>query len=240
MSSLFISDLHLDPSRPAIVRAFLSFLEQASSADALYILGDFFEVWIGDDDDCEFNRSIIDALKQFTDTGTPCYIMHGNRDFLMGEQFCRDTGCKLLDDPIVIDLYGKQVLLMHGDSLCTLDEKYMEFRREVRDKAWQDDFLGKPLQERRDITNELRNRSKNQTKDKQEDILDVTPEEVVTAMDDAMVDLMIHGHTHRPMIHELSTAQGDSKRIVLGDWYKSGWVLRYEDGGEYSLEEFGI
>lgn len=236
MTTLFISDLHLDSSRPAIARAFLSFLEEhAGQVKALYILGDFFETWIGDDDDDPFHTDIIARLRVFT-RQTPCFIMHGNRDFLIGEQFCELTGCQLLDDPVSVDLYGKQVLLMHGDTLCTEDVDYLAFRKQVRDPAWQQDFLGKPLAERRAIAQHLREASQQAAKTKAVEIMDVTPAEVERVMANAGIELLIHGHTHRPNIHD--NAQG--KRIVLGDWDKQGWVLRCHGADDFSLTSFDL
>jgi UDP-2,3-diacylglucosamine hydrolase len=238
MTTLFISDLHLDPKRPNIVRAFLSFLQdEAQQADALYILGDFFEAWIGDDEDEPFYAPILSALKTLTSDSTPCYIMRGNRDFLIGQNFCAQTGCQLLDDPYLIDLYGKPVLLMHGDSLCTRDEGYMNLRAQIRSGQWQKDFLSKSLSERRAIAQQLRNASKKASQDKASDIMDVTPEEVTNIMAEYNVELLIHGHTHRPAVHSLDN---DKKRIVLGDWYTEGWMLRYPNNGDYQLEQFSI
>jgi UDP-2,3-diacylglucosamine hydrolase len=157
MTTLFISDLHLDPSRPAVTRAFLQLLEQqARSADALYILGDLFEAWIGDDDDAELNLTVIAALKALSDSGVKLYVMHGNRDFLLGEDFCQRTGCQLLSDPSVVNLYGQDVLLMHGDSLCTDDAEYMAFRVQCRNPAWQAPLLAMSLEQRRQFSQQLR------------------------------------------------------------------------------------
>lgn len=243
MSTLFISDLHLDPSRPAVIRAFLDLLKQRAvnaDVDALYILGDFFEVWIGDDDDAELNRSIVEALRELTNTGTPVYIMHGNRDFLIGERFCQESGCQLLADPTVIELYGKPRLLMHGDSLCTRDARYMTFRAEVRSPAWQSVLLSKSVEERRAIAAKLREDSKDHNSNKAEDITDVTPEEVVSALQQHGADLMVHGHTHRPQIHSLSVNNNPATRIVLGDWDQFGWILCYQPDHSFELEKFSI
>ncbi len=241
MTTLFISDLHLDPTRPAVSRAFFELLEgEARSADALYILGDFFEAWIGDDDNTELNQQVAEALKTLTDAGVPCYLMHGNRDFLVGQQFAAQAGCQLLADPSVVELYGKPVLLMHGDSLCTSDQEYIAFRAQVRSPAWQQAVLSKSLEERRALAAQLRANSKDSNSNKAEDIMDVTPEEVVTALNEHQVDLMIHGHTHRPAIHSVPTQQGDATRIVLGDWLEYGWLLRYHNDGQYELDRFAI
>lgn len=241
MTTLFISDLHLDSSRPSISRAFEDFLAtDARKADALYILGDFFEAWIGDDDDSELIQQVANALKALTDTGVPCFIMHGNRDFLMGESFCQRSGCQLLPDPSVVDLYGKPVLLMHGDSLCTEDQEYMAFRAQARSTQWQQQILSLPLPERRALAKQLRASSKEANSNKAEDIMDVTPAEVVSALEETNALLMIHGHTHRPHIHPLSTRDGPATRIVLGDWDDHGWVLRYQSNGQYQLDKFAL
>lgn len=240
MPTLFISDLHLDPSRPAVTRAFLDLLKgEATKADALYILGDFFEAWVGDDDDNPLIAEVSSALKALSDSGTACYIMHGNRDFLIGEAFCLQSGCTLLADPFVAELYGKPVLLMHGDSLCTGDEGYMAFRAQARSPEWQQQILALPLDDRRALAKQLRESSMEANSNKAEDIMDVTPAEVINEMEQAGVDLLIHGHTHRPAIHDLDNP-ASSKRIVLGDWHDTGWLLRYLEDGEYSLEEFAI
>jgi len=237
MSTLFISDLHLDPSRPAVTQALLDFFSnEASQADALYILGDFFEAWIGDDDDTELNQVIIKALKSLTDAGVKTYVMPGNRDFLIGQQFAEQSGCQLLPDPSVVNLYGKSVLLVHGDSLCTGDEQYMQFRAQVRSPQWQQVILSKTLDERRAIAQQLREASGSASSNKADDIMDVTPAAVTESLQQHGVDLMIHGHTHRPAIHALDKG----KRIVLGDWLDYGWVLKYQPNGEYQLDKFEI
>jgi UDP-2,3-diacylglucosamine hydrolase len=241
MTTLFISDLHLDPSRPAVTRAFFDLLRnQASQADALYILGDFFEAWVGDDDDAPMINEVSVALKTLTDSGTACYLMHGNRDFLIGEAFCQRSGCQLINDPSVVELYGKPVLLMHGDSLCTRDEQYMAFRAQARSPEWQQQILSLPLEQRRALAQQLRESSAEANSNKAEDIMDVTPAEVENAMQQAGVALMIHGHTHRPAVHALQLGEQAATRVVLGDWHHSGWLLRYSPQGEYRLEEFAI
>jgi UDP-2,3-diacylglucosamine hydrolase len=235
-ATLFISDLHLDPDRPAIAGLFLKFLEQqALKAEDLYILGDLFETWIGDDNDSEFNRSITDGLNHLVRTGTPVYVMHGNRDFLMGKQFEETSGCKLLPDPTTIDLYGQSVLLMHGDTLCTDDVAYMTFREQVRDPEWQQSFLGKSLAERKAIADGLREISQTETSGKSEDIMDVNTDEVIRILEEFNTGLLIHGHTHRPGTHKYHVRGKDVTRIVLGDWYEQGSVLVVTDQG-YNLK----
>jgi UDP-2,3-diacylglucosamine hydrolase len=238
VSTLFISDLHLDDSRPAVTRAFLHLLRyEAPAAESLYILGDFFEVWVGDDNDSPLIREVIDGLKQLTEKSTPVFIMHGNRDFLLGQQFCRKTGCTLINDPTVIALYNKPVLLMHGDSLCTEDAHYQAFRQQVRSPEWQQQLLEKPLAERLAIAKQLREASMEANSNKAEDILDVTPSEVQTAMKQHNVEVLIHGHTHRPAIHQENPL---NTRIVLGDWDQQGWSLLYHPDGSYELNNFPI
>jgi UDP-2,3-diacylglucosamine hydrolase len=224
--TLFVSDLHLDPERPAVTGLFLDFLaRQAGQADAIYILGDLFEAWIGDDDNSSLNQSVCAGLKQCTDSGTPVYVMHGNRDFLLGERFASQAGCTLLDDPSVIDLYGTPTLLMHGDLLCTDDIEYMKFRETVRDAAWQAELLARPLDERRAMATEMRQASREQTTGKPETIMDVNARTVAETMARYRVRRLIHGHTHRPGIHDLAVEGEPAQRIVLGDWYEQGSLL---------------
>lgn len=226
MSVLFISDLHLEAERPDITRAFLSFLdERARRAEALYILGDFFEAWIGDDGMDAFQRSIAQSLRQVADGGTRIYLMHGNRDFLIGKAFCREAGCTLLPDPSVIDLYGEPVLLMHGDSLCTRDEAYMRLRRWLRNPLTLWVLRHLPLATRHKLARKLRKESRAQTRMKAVDIIDVTPEEVPRVMRRHGVRTLIHGHTHRPAEHPLDIDGQPARRIVLGDWDHQGWAL---------------
>lgn len=232
MASFIISDLHLDESRPDITRAFYDFLEgPAAGADALYILGDFFEVWIGDDDDAPLPREVARHLKTYRDSGTPVYFMHGNRDFLLGENYARRCGAELLQDPCTIELAGEPVLLMHGDSLCTLDREYMAFRQQARNPAWQQALLAKPLEERRQIAAQIRAVSKSMNSRKAEDIMDVTPGEVVSVMTEHGVRTLIHGHTHRPARHALTVDGEPAERIVLGDWGDQGWCIRADENG---------
>lgn len=224
--TLFISDLHLDPERPAITELFFAFLRnRATRAEALYILGDLFEAWVGDDDDAPMNLAVCRALKACADAGTAVYVMHGNRDFLLGETFAEQSGATLLDDPARIDLYETPTLLMHGDLLCTDDTEYQTFRRMVRDPDWQSTMLAKPLEERRLMAQEMRASSREQTGGKPESIMDVNGDAVVHIMQSQQVVRLIHGHTHRPAVHELEVAGDLSQRIVLGDWYEQGSML---------------
>lgn len=225
--TLFISDLHLDASRPGVTSLFLEFLSKdACESDALYILGDLFEAWIGDDDLGEHNRSVLEGIKKLVDSGIPVYGMHGNRDFLMGEQFCQMSGMTFLKDPTVIELYGTRTLLMHGDMLCSDDVQYLEFRKTVRAAQWQQEFLAKPLEERDSIVRSLREESQKQTKQKPQEIMDVTQSTVEEYMRNHACLQLIHGHTHRPAIHEFNLDGKPARRIVLGDWYEQGSVLR--------------
>lgn len=230
MASFLISDLHLDESRPDITRAFYDFLKgPAVNADALYILGDFFEVWIGDDDDASLPHEVARHLKAYRERGTPVYFMHGNRDFLLGEDYAERCGATLLPDPSIIELAGAPVLLMHGDSLCTLDQEYMAFRQQARNPLWQQALLAKPLEERRQIAAQIRAVSKSMNSRKAEDIMDVTPDEVVRAMAEHGVRTLIHGHTHRPARHTLTVDSEPAERIVLGDWGTLGWCIKADD-----------
>lgn len=232
MSVLFISDLHLEAERPDITRAFLHFLStRARSAQALYILGDFFEAWIGDDGMDEFQHSIARALRELSDSGTRIYLMHGNRDFLIGKAFCREAGCTLLRDPSLIDLGGEKILLMHGDSLCTLDVAYMKLRRWLRNPLTLFILRNLPLATRHKLARKLRKESRAQTRMKASEIVDVTPAEVEKIMRDKGVRILIHGHTHRPAVHELEIDGRPARRIVLGDWDRQGWALEADEQG---------
>lgn len=230
MTSLFISDLHLDESRPEVTRAFYNFLEtRAKTCEALYILGDFFEAWIGDDEDSDLSREVVAHLKHLTDSGVKLFIMHGNRDFLLGKLFCQQTGATLLNDPSTITLGEQKVLLMHGDSLCTKDIEYMKFREQARSSAWQDQLLSQPLEVRRALVAQMRAQSQAMNSNKSDDIMDVTPDEVVKAMKSAAANTFIHGHTHRPGIHDLDINQQVAKRFVLGDWESHLWFIEHKD-----------
>lgn len=236
MTTLFISDLHLDASRPGITDLFLKFLrEDAAKAEALYILGDFFEAWVGDDDDDPDHRRVTDGLAALTASGVPVWLMHGNRDFLIGREFLRRTGASLLQEPTVLDLYGMPTLLMHGDTLCTDDKEYQMVRRMLRDPAWQKEYLAKPLAERRAIAAHAREQSKAHTAATAEYIMDVNQQAVDTAMHQHGVTRMIHGHTHRPAVHRFKSDERDKERIVLGDWYEQSSLLSWDkDGGMLS------
>lgn len=231
MTTLFISDLHLDGSRPAVTQLFFSFLAgEARRADALYILGDLFEAWIGDDDDDAHHQAVLSRLQALSRT-VPVAVMHGNRDFLLGERFARESGCRLLAEAEVVHLYGVPTLLMHGDQLCTDDDAYQAFRRTARDPGWQRDMLARPLAERRAIARQARDRSAIENAMKADAIMDVNADAVADAMRRHGVRRMIHGHTHRPAVHELDLGGTPATRIVLGDWYDQGSVLRVDADG---------
>ena len=232
MSTLFISDLHLSGERESITKLFIDFLEKrASKADALYILGDLFEVWPGDDMIQPDYEESITKMKQLADNGLPLYIMQGNRDFLMAEKFSEVSGATLIEDPTVIDLYGTPTLLMHGDTLCTDDVDYQKFRAMVRDPHWQNEFLAKSTEERLAMTAKYRNISKDAMSKKSMDIMDVNQGAVEKAMLEQEIHQLIHGHTHRPAIHDFVVNSEKMKRIVLGDWYEQGSVLVCDEKG---------
>ena len=236
---LFISDLHLAPERPDIIQLFLNFMdEQASSAKELYILGDLVEYWLGDDDKAEALEPVFNKMKQAADNGLKIYLMHGNRDFLMGQQLAERCGCILINDPYIADLNGTPAILMHGDTLCTDDIRYQELRNMLRNPAWQQDFLSRSLAERITMAKALREKSSEETKSKDENIMDVNINAVNDAYNKHNIPLIIHGHTHRPNIHLTKLNNKKHTRIVLGDWYKKGSVLEFNSPDDYQLKEF--
>ena len=227
MPALFISDLHLSEERAAANERFIAFLEgEARSAGALYILGDFFEYWIGDDDlEAPFNAVIAGLLRGLTRSGVPVYLMHGNRDFLLGEGFCRATGAVLLPDPSVVEVQGEKTLLVHGDTLCTDDHDYQAWRRVARSQEWQRDFLARPREERRRMILGLREKSKAVIEAKPADIMDVNDGAVAEALRAHGVRRLVHGHTHRAGRHEHRVDGRLCERWVLPDWYGIGGYL---------------
>ncbi|MHB1950761.1 MAG: UDP-2,3-diacylglucosamine diphosphatase [Acidiferrobacteraceae bacterium] len=233
MADLLISDLHLSPARPAMIALFCDFLGQrARDASALYILGDLFEYWIGDEAAGEpALRPIIEGIRRLTDAGTPVFLMHGNRDFLIGPRFCAVTGAKLLPDPFPTELAGSRVVLTHGDALCTDDVDYQRFRAQIRQPAWIQEFLGKSIAERIAVAEQYRELSKAATGMKAADIMDVNQEAVARLMREHGVHCLIHGHTHRPAHHRLMLDGTPASRIVLGDWYEQGSVLECRPDG---------
>jgi UDP-2,3-diacylglucosamine hydrolase len=234
---LFVSDIHLEEDQPQIADIFLRFLQhEARTADCLYILGDFFEAWVGDDDLTDFHRSIIAALRAATDAGLPIYIMHGNRDFLLGRRFMRATGCRLLPDEMVIDVFGTPTLLMHGDTLCTADTAYLKFRKKTRNWFVQTLFLLKPLKQRQLIAANMRAKSKLHTSNAPGYVMDVTREEVERVMTKHQVNHLIHGHTHRPAVHEFALENTPATRTVLAAWHDKGNMLVVENGKQYNVD----
>ena len=237
MTTLFISDLHLDPERPHITSLFARFLrEEARGADALYILGDLFEAWVGDDDPSETGAEVARSVRAVVEAGTPAYFIHGNRDFLLGRDFASRAGMSLLPEPSVVMLYGRPALLSHGDTLCTGDVAYQQFRAQTHEPAWQAAFLAQPLEARLAFARKAREASRAHQEGlagqgTMETITDVAPDAVAATFALYGVDLMIHGHTHRPAVHELVVDGRGRQRIVLGDWYEQGSVLRVDRSG---------
>lgn len=226
--ALFISDLHLDGQRPDSVALFQRFMrEVAPTSSALYILGDFFETWVGDDDLTDaFHREIVAALRALSDGGVSVFFLPGNRDFLAGADFAHAAGLSLLPDPARVDLFGTPTLLSHGDIFCTDDATYQAFRDQVRDPAWQSEFLAKPLQERHALARALRERSEQAKAGKRPEIMDVNAAAVTRWVLRMDVRRIIHGHTHRPARHEFRAADRIVERWVLPDWYETGGYLR--------------
>ena len=236
MTTLFISDLHLDAERPAVTELFGAFMQkEATRADALYILGDLFEAWVGDDDPSETGAYVAARIREVADAEVPVFFIRGNRDFLLGDAFARRAGMRILPDPAVVMLYGKPVLLMHGDLLCTGDTAYQAFRAQTRNPAWQAQFLSQPLTARLAFAAQARAASaahqggmKQHDKAQFETLTDVAPATVEATFAQFGIDTVVHGHTHRPAIHDLAVEGRACQRIVLGDWYEQGSVLRME------------
>lgn len=243
MRTLFISDLHLTEKRPDITRAFFHFIDKecigsSVPTEALYILGDFFEAWIGDDASNPLIEEVKDQLKQISRADIKLYIMHGNRDFLIGEAFCNEVGATLIEDGCIINLNSEPVILMHGDTLCTQDTDYLAFRQMVRDPNWKQAFLNKPISERLTIAQQLRKKSQDSASDKEEYIMDVDKEEVSREMQSKNCRTLIHGHTHRPSTHNIHEPNSGT-RYVLGDWDKYGWMIVADEKG-INLSSFPI
>jgi UDP-2,3-diacylglucosamine hydrolase len=232
VATLFISDLHIDASRDGITEQFLDFLRtEARQAAALYILGDLFESWIGDDAADAAQSAVTAGLLKLTSSGVPCFVMHGNRDFLLSAQFCRSSGAQLLPDPLIMTLYGEPVLVMHGDALCTDDRAYQRLRATVRDSGWQRQFLALSIEARRALAGAARAGSQAHTAAMENSITDVNSDSVAAALRAAETATLLHGHTHRPAIHALKVDGKPCTRIVLGDWYHQGSVLRWDHDG---------
>ena len=233
MKPRFISDIHLSEDTPHLTNAFKTFLNGSrETCTHLFILGDLFEIWIGDDDDSSFNQEIKKILIDFTLNGPETFFMHGNRDFLIGEAFANEVGISILPDPYILDINGLKTILSHGDFLCTDDVDYIEFRDEVRSEEWQKNFLSKSINERNEIAKSLRADSTDATSEKSFEITDVNLGTVNNFIQENKPDIFIHGHTHRPNIHKHDLC----KRIVLGDWDKSGWMVAIE-GDSYNLQK---
>tara|TARA_B110000858_G_scaffold10431_1_gene10808 strand:- start:88 stop:810 length:723 start_codon:yes stop_codon:yes gene_type:complete len=229
MTTIFISDLHLDKDRPKVIRYFIDFLNNLESdIESLYILGDFVEYWVGDDDPGDGLEEVFSSIKKKSNS-IPIYFMHGNRDFMISEKFCNHHGMKFLKDPTKIKLHGKKILLMHGDTLCIDDIEYQKFRTMVRSPLWQNEMLKKSLEERINLAKMLRAKSLSETGTKDEVIMDVNNDEVISQLKKHNVDMIIHGHTHRPNIHKIISENKEFKRIVLGDWYDKSFILRISD-----------
>jgi UDP-2,3-diacylglucosamine hydrolase len=241
LTTLFISDLHLDGERPDITAQFLEFIErEATRAQALYILGDLFEAWIGDDDPDPDKRRVVAALRALTSGGVPAYFIHGNRDFLIGKQFCAETGVQSLADPTLVTVNGQRVLLMHGDTLCIDDHAYQRLRRIVRNPLVQFTLRRLSLRQRQKLAERMRAGSKAHiaSMDKAApQIMDVNQEEVQRTFEKYGVEFIVHGHTHRPAIHRVELGERAVTRIVLGDWYEQGSVLRW---GQQGFELAGL
>lgn len=231
----FIADLHLAPECPARTRAFGDWLGDIRGCGALYILGDLFETWVGDDDDTPFAAEVRALLRQFSQSGAALYLMHGNRDFLLGPALCRATGATLLPDPSVVDLYGAKTLLMHGDSLCTRDVDYQALRARIRTGSWREEMLARPLAQRRALAQALRRVSHEALGNKSGAILDVSEDAVAAALRGHGVRRLIHGHTHRPGRHRHACGE----RWVLGDWGRQGWYLK-ATSSDFELVSFPI
>jgi len=237
MATLFISDLHLDDTRPEVTDLFARFIDGAArEADALYILGDLFEAWVGDDDASATGALVARHLRALSDSGVPVSFMHGNRDFLVGPAYADRAGMALLPDPTVILLYGRPTLLMHGDTLCTDDVAYQQFRAQSRDPKWQAQFLAQPLAARMAFAEQARAASRAhqaglRDAGAMDAITDVAPATVEATLRRFGIDTLIHGHTHRPAVHALDVDGRACTRTVLGDWYEQGSVLRVAPDG---------
>lgn len=230
---LFISDLHLETARPDITRTLLQFLlDQQGACTDLFILGDLFEVWIGDDDPSPLAETVATALHQFSAAGAKVHLMHGNRDFLLGADYARRCGADLIQEPYLLATASSPVLLLHGDILCRDDADYQQFRLLVRAPAWQQEFLARSLVERREFADQARQQSRSATASKAMDIMDVNPQAVEELLQSKGQLKLLHGHTHRPAIHQLDLANGEqATRIVLGSWEQQAWYASSDDSG---------
>jgi len=232
MTTLFISDLHLAAGHPEIGAQFLGFLRgEARESESLYILGDLFDAWLGDDDPNPYYKAMKLALRELVDSGVPVFFMHGNRDFTVGAAFAAETGVEILEDPTVVDLYGKQVVLSHGDALCTDDVHYQQIRAMTRNPDWLAMMLAKSIEERIAFALRAREESKARGESMTDEIMDVNQDAVIAILREHKVDTLLHGHTHRPAIHKFDLGDREATRIVLGDWYEQGSVVRWDANG---------
>jgi UDP-2,3-diacylglucosamine hydrolase len=235
---LLISDLHLEAGRPDISDALVGFLRhKAVSAPRLYILGDLFEVWLGDDTSDPLAERVAAEFRRLTSQGVELFIMHGNRDFLLGADYASRCGASLLTEPAVLTVGNRRIALLHGDVLCTRDTEYLQFRKLVRDPAWQQQFLAQPLAQRQAFARQARQQSQQTTSSTAAEIMDVTPAAVTDLFQALKVDVIIHGHTHRPAVHDCGP---QSQRVVLGDWDKVGWYGEIGPQGDVSLHQFPL
>ena len=235
MTTYFISDLHLERIESPITNIFTAFLDDLNQNDSLYILGDLFESWIGDDNVSELSQYISDRLLMLAERDISVAIMHGNRDFLIGEDFCKASSIELISDPRIIEIDTKKVMLTHGDELCTDDKEYQAFRSVVRNPLWQKDFLNFPISKREKIAGEAKDASKDSKESKAMEIMDVNTDAVLKAFNDHDIEIMIHGHTHRPNIHKVSNEGKNLTRYVLGDWSKNSAIILKWNEAEVEL-----
>lgn len=236
---LFISDLHLAAERPDVIHLFERFVDEvAVHAERLYILGDFLEYWLGDDDKALGLEEVFQSLKKLSDSGVSIFFMAGNRDFLIGDELAKKCGFSIIEEPCIESINGQQTLLMHGDTLCTDDVEYQKFRSMVRNKDWQQQILEKSLEEREQIAQSMRQKSEDANAEKDLEIMDVNQDAVIKTMQSHSVKLLIHGHTHRPAIHEFEINGQAVKRIVLSDWHETGSYIRMTENSAPELISF--
>jgi UDP-2,3-diacylglucosamine hydrolase len=232
----FISDLHLSENTPSVTEGFFEFLKTAAQElSHLYILGDLFEAWVGDDDDSQHAMSVMQKINHATRNGLKIFFIHGNRDFLCGQKFAEQSNLTLLPDPFFLNFFDQKIALSHGDNFCTEDLEYIKFKKEVRSEKWQQEFLQKPLDDRLNIASNMRDASQKNNSNKDISIMDVTPNAIQEFFAEHRIDLLIHGHTHRPNTHQINSGT----RIVLGDWHKTGWCLMLDEQ-QQELKEFTL
>ena len=232
----FISDLHLSENMPSVTEGFFEFLKTAAQElSHLYILGDLFEAWVGDDDDSQHAMSVMQKINHATRNGLEIFFIHGNRDFLCGQKFAEQSNLTLLPDPFFLNFFDQKIALSHGDNFCTEDLEYIKFKKEVRSEKWQKEFLQKPLDDRLNIASNMRDASQKNNSNKDISIMDVTPNAIQEFFAEHRIDLLIHGHTHRPNTHQINSGT----RIVLGDWHKTGWCLMLDEQ-QQELKEFTL